>query len=137
MTAQGYRNSVGKWGLVPASLNRKKNKQIEHNFQKGIIKELIFRGYDVIRLNSGAFKTESGTYVRAYKFENLNMSSGLADLQVIKKGRIAFIEIKSDEKKKLSRDQQELSDYFNERGTPYFKVGSVEELNNCLKLLEA
>jgi len=125
-------------GLKPANnitQTRKKNKTIEHNLQTAIIQKLLYDNFVVIRLNSGAVKTET-SFARFYMIENLKLSSGLADLLIMKNGKVWFIEVKADEKKKLSENQKEVCEYFNSVGIPYFKVGSFDEFEIIFKELK-
>ncbi len=56
----------------------------ESEIQGALIRRLVRAGWLVVRVNSGAFKTEKGAFFRAYIVAGLNASSGFPDVLAIR-----------------------------------------------------
>ena len=77
----------------------------ESILQKQVIETLLKFGYLVIRMNSGAVKTDN-RFIRNYIIANNGKSSGLSDVIALQNNKIYFFEIKSS-KGKQSESQKE------------------------------
>jgi hypothetical protein len=132
MEASMTRTKAFKQPYGDALAIKRKNKTIEHNLQKAIVKYLEFNGFLVIRHNSGAVKTGK-YYVKNYVIENTKSSAGLSDLQILKNGKVAFLEIKKNEKLQLTKSQSETKRIFNSYGIIYEKIGSINDFEEFLK----
>ncbi len=56
----------------------------ESELQGALIRRLVRSGWLVVRVNSGAFKTEKGAFFRAYIVAGLNVSSGFPDVLAVR-----------------------------------------------------
>jgi len=56
----------------------------ESEIQGALIRRLVRAGWLVVRVNSGAFKTEKGAFFRAYIVAGLNASSGFPDVLAVR-----------------------------------------------------
>lgn len=56
----------------------------EGETQAALIRRLQGRGYLVVRVHSGAFQNQSGTFFRAYTVAELGVSSGFPDVLALR-----------------------------------------------------
>lgn len=104
----------------------------ESILQKQVIETLLRFSYLVIRMNSGAVKTDN-RFIRNYIIANNGKSSGLSDVIAIKNNRIYFFEIKSS-RGKQSESQKEfekLCEMYNI--TNYFVINDYNEFLEIIR----
>ncbi len=81
----------------------------------------------VMRNNTGALKTEHGFIRFGY--------SGLADISVFHKGKVLFLELKSD-KGKQSENQITFQEKVQKVGCLYFVCKTLDEIQNAVNILK-
>ncbi len=106
----------------------------EADIQRQIIQYLELRGALVNRINSGAIKTEHGSYVR------FNSQPGCSDILACYRGRFVAVEVKRDSK---TKPRQEQIDYLESVrraggfGLVAWSVEMVEVLLNSVDWVES
>jgi hypothetical protein len=99
---------------------------LEKDIQKLIIDYLRYSGWFVIKNNTvGIYKKETGKYIPS-------QAVGLADLTILKDGRVIMIEIKN-EKGKQTDGQLEFERNWTEHGGLYFVVRSLDDVARIIK----
>jgi len=101
----------------------------ESILQKQVIITLMRFGYLVIRMNSGAVKTDN-RYIRNYIIANNGKSSGLSDVIAFKDNKVYLFEIKSS-KGKQSESQKEFQELCK-----FYKVTNYFVINDFNDFLE-
>ncbi|MRS02115.1 hypothetical protein EG832_02610 [bacterium] len=101
-------------------------RESESDIQKRIGQILIWKGYLVIRFNSGMMKS-AGRHIRFYRILNNNQSSGLPDLAFMKNGSITFVEVKAG-KGKSSESQNDFASLANQFGINTITTNSWKSL---------
>jgi len=98
----------------------------EQDIQKQLKEYLTLKGWMVIKNNTvGIFKQATGKYIP-------NQSAGLADLTIIKKGRVVMVEVKK--KGNFQSDNQiEFEKNWKAKGGEYWLIYNLEELIEKLK----
>jgi hypothetical protein len=99
----------------------------EHNFQNHVRKELTKRGYTTFRANVGKVKMMDGRY-----FDS-GLPRGFSDLMVLKSGKIAFVELKS-EGGKPSKEQLNFILRMQQMG---FAAGIAFSLEDVFEILDS
>ena len=99
----------------------------EKHIQKAILDYLAFKKIFHYRQNSGAFKTESGGYMRTASV------SGLPDIVAIKDGLYIGLEVKTATGKQ-SKEQREIQNRITAAGGLYLVVRSLDDVR---KIFEA
>jgi hypothetical protein len=107
-----------KQGLMPEGIISKKMKESELLRQ---IKDFLdAKKIMYIRLNSGAFRTERGFYRMS--------EAGIADLVIIKNGKVYWVELKANKNNKQSDSQKVFESRLKKAGGNYYLIYSLEEL---------
>lgn len=109
----------------------KKKRSPEAILQDEMIKHYKARGFMVIRHNSYAGITETGTYLKAYTVCNYGGNAGLSDLTIGKDGKLVYLEVKTGYNKQTwsqERFQQECEKF----GMPYIAAYSIEEADKFI-----
>ena len=99
----------------------------EKHIQKTILDYLAFKKIFHYRQNSGAFKTESGGYMRTASV------SGLPDIVAIKDGIYIGLEVKTATGRQ-SEEQREIQNRITAAGGLYLVVRSLDDVR---KIFEA
>ena len=99
----------------------------EKHIQKAILDYLAFKKIFHYRQNSGAFKTESGGYMRTASV------SGLPDIVAIKDGIYIGLEVKTATGIQ-SKEQREIQNRVTEAGGLYFVVRSVDDVKKIFEV---
>lgn len=99
----------------------------EKHTQKAILDYLKYKKIFHYRQNSGAFKTESGGYMRTASV------SGLPDIVAIKDGLYIGLEVKT-EIGRQSKEQREIQNRITAAGGLYLVVRSLDDVR---KIFEA
>lgn len=107
---------------------KKRYNKTEHTLQNAIEDYLVFKNWLVIRINSGAIKTDNG-FFRCYKViaKNCNMTAGISDLIAMKNGKVLFIEVKTD-KGKQTEFQKEFQKVCLKHNQTYLIIRNIDEL---------
>lgn len=94
---------------------------LEKDIQKTIIDYLRYSGWFVVKNNTvGIYKQKTGKYIPS-------QAVGLADLTILKGGRVIMLEVKTP-KGKQSDGQIEFEKNWKEKGGEYYVVRSVEDV---------
>ena len=99
----------------------------EKHIQKAILDYLAFKKIFHYRQNSGAFKTESGGYMRTASV------SGLPDIVAIKDGIYIGLEVKTATGRQ-SEEQREIQDRITAAGGLYLVVRSVDDVRKIFEV---
>ena len=99
----------------------------EKHIQKAILDYLAYKKILHYRQNSGAFKTESGGYMRTASV------SGLPDIVAIKDGLYIGLEVKTATGKQ-SKEQKAIQDRITVAGGLYFIVRSVDDVKKIFEV---
>jgi Holliday junction resolvase len=102
----------------------------EAEIQDEIIKYLRLRGFVVIRMNSGAVKTE-GRYIVNYRIIPSGAASGLSDIIATKGERTIYIEVKTASGT-MTNSQRNFKSLLDSVGTPYVLARSVQDVHKYL-----
>jgi hypothetical protein len=98
----------------------------EQDIQKQLKEYLTLKGWMVIKNNTvGIFRQDTKRYIP-------NQSAGLADLTIIKKGRVIMIEVKR-EGNVQSDNQIEFEKNWKAKGGEYWLIYNLDELIEHLK----
>lgn len=98
---------------------------LEKDIQKTIIDFLRYYGWLVIKNNTvGIYKKSTGKYIPS-------QAVGLADLTILKGGRVIMLEVKTA-KGKQSDGQIEFQENWKEKGGEYYVVRSVEDVEEII-----
>lgn len=107
---------------------KKRYNMKEHALQNAIEDYLVLKNWLVIRINSGAVKTDNG-FFRCYKViaKNCNMTAGISDLIAMKNSKVLFIEVKTDKGKQteFQKEFQKVCEKFNQT---YLIIRNIDEL---------
>ena len=99
----------------------------EKHIQKTILDYLAFKKIFHYRQNSGAFKTESGGYMRTASV------SGLPDIVAIKDGIYIGLEVKTATGRQ-SEEQREIQNRVTAAGGLYFVVRSLDDVRKIFEV---
>ena len=99
----------------------------EKHIQKAILDYLAYKKIFHYRQNSGAFKTESGGYMRTASV------SGLPDIVAIKDGIYIGLEVKTATGRQ-SEEQREIQDRITAAGGLYLVVRSVDDVRKIFEV---
>lgn len=98
---------------------------LEKDIQKTIIDFLRYSGWFVVKNNTvGIYKQKTGKYIPS-------QAVGLADLTILKCGRVIMLEVKTP-KGKQSDGQIEFEKNWKEKGGEYYVVRSVEDVEKII-----
>jgi hypothetical protein len=105
-------------------------KYLESNTQRSIVKavRMYYPKSLIYAIPNGGFRRK----IEAKIMMGEGVLPGVADLHLIHKGKIYFIEVKS-ERGKQSKYQKDFEDYVKGQGFEYWLVRSVDEV---IKLIE-
>jgi Holliday junction resolvase len=103
--------------------------------QKNIARDLRKVGWEPIRINGGTAKHGRGEvrYVANYFIYGLKSSAGFADLMALRDGKVIFVEVKKDEKGRMSKDQKVFKEYVERLGFLHFLAYSSADLFEQMK----
>ena len=99
----------------------------EKHIQKAILDYLAFKKIFHYRQNSGAFKTESGGYMRAASV------SGLPDIVAIKDGIYIGLEVKTATGRQ-SKEQKDIESKITAAGGLYLVVRSLDDVRKIFEV---
>lgn len=114
-----------------ADAKRAKKARSESELQKQIARACEAQGWLVIRVNSMVTQPDDKRFLRAYYVQNINTSSGHADLVCYRNGRAVFLEVKTPTGRQ-SESQKRFQSCAVKYGMNYYIVRSIEEALACL-----
>jgi hypothetical protein len=120
---------------LPTVRKPKKNKTEEHTLQENCMKYLNLKGWIPVRFNTTTMMSATGIPYKSYLIYGLGMSSGLNDIIAYKGDFHIKLEIKT-EKGKLTENQMKVQNYFCVKGTNYYIVRSLKELQDIVDQYE-
>lgn len=111
----------------------------EHDIQNTIAETLIWDGWLVMRINSGAMRPDDGErYVSFVSWQSLGWNwrdSGVGDLLAMRDGEGVVIEVKTH-KGRQRKSQKEFQTACEERGVQYILARSLDDVTHLLARVE-